>query len=342
MPMTEWLALLILVPAIVAPAVLLFGFAGCAYYPGAAPAQVPIIVSANGKSTSVITLTWMIDPTATAIEFERTQIGQQVNPPQTFDLSPAPATHDDPGLLPATTYSYRARAIYGQGAAISDWSASVLGTTLATAVTFDAAGHGGSNTGTNTATATWSHTAVGGPNAAVVVGLRWTDNIGFGTPTRTVTYGGTPMASLGVIGLNNAALTAPIGGYQEFFGLLDPPAGVQTVSVTVSRNAALSVAVTASSVSYLEVSAFGPAASVAGSGAGTSLSQTVSSAVNEMVVQMFGASGAIGSYNETVRFNDEANGFVIGDAPGAASVSFAATRAAGVDYAGSALRLTPV
>jgi hypothetical protein len=339
--MTEWLSLLILVPAIVAPAVLLFGFAGCAYYPGAVPLAIPMILSANGKSASIITLTWMIDPAATAIEFERTQIGQQVQ--QSFDLSPAPATHDDPGLAPATTYSYRARAIYSQGAAKSDWSASVTGTTLAAAVTFDAAGPGGSNTGTSSATATWSHTAAGGSTAAVVVGLQWTHNIGFGVPTRTVTYGATPMAPLGVvIGLNNTALTALTGSYQEFFGLLDPPAGAQMVSVTVSRNGAISVAVTASSVSYLEVSAFGPATSVAGNATGTSLSQTVSSTVNEMVVQMFSASGAIGSYNQTVRFNDEANGFVIGDAPGATTVAFTATCAAGVDYAESALRLTPV
>jgi hypothetical protein len=264
-------------------------------------------------------------------------------PPQTFDLSPAPTTQNDPGVLaPATTYSYRARAIFAQGAVKSDWSAPVQATTLAAQVTFDGYGLGGSNTGTGTATATWSHTAVGGSTAAVVVGVQWTHNIGFGAPTRTATYGGTAMASLGVIGLNNTPLNALTGSYQEFFGLLDPPAGAQTVSVTVSRNGAISVAVAASSVSYLEVSAFGPAASVAGSEAGTSLSQTVNSAVNEMVVHMFSASGVIGSYNQMVRFNDEANGFVIGDAPGAASVSFTATRASGVDYAGSALRLTPV
>jgi hypothetical protein len=337
--MTEWLALLILVPAIVAPAVLLFGFAGCEYAPGAVTPQIPTMVSASGKSASIITLTWMIDPAATAIEFERTQIGQQVK--HNFDLSPA-SPHDDGGLATATTYSYRARAIYSQGAVISDWSGPVTATTLAAAVTFDAPGPGGSNTGAGGATATWSHTAAGGSTAAVVVGLQWTHNIGFGAPTRTVTYGGTAMASLGVIGLNNTALNALTGSYQELFGLLDPPAGAQTVSVTVSRNGAISVAVTASSVSYLEVSAFGPATSVAGNATGTSLSQTVSSAVNEMVVQMFSASGAIGSYNQTVRLNDEANGFVIGDAPGATTVAFTATCAAGVDYAESALRLTPV
>ena len=51
------------------------------------------------------------------------------------------------------------------------------------------------------------------------------------------------------------------------------------------------------------------------------------------------ASGAITGYNQTLRVDDGANGFVIGDAPGAATVTFTANRAAGVDYAGLAVRL---
>ena len=82
---------------------------------------------------------------------------------------------------------------------------------------------------------------------------------------------------------------------------------------------------------------------VFGTEPGTSLAHTVSSAVNEMIVQMFTtASGAITGYSQTLRFDDGANGFVIGDAPGAASVAFTASRANGVDYAGLAVRLTPV
>ena len=65
------------------------------------------------------------------------------------------------------------------------------------------------------------------------------------------------------------------------------------------------------------MSVFGPVSSVAGSEAGTSLPpqpQTVSSATNETVVQMFNtASGAITGYNQTLRVDDGANGFVIGD-----------------------------
>jgi hypothetical protein len=340
--MTEWLLLLLIVPAIVVPVVLLFGFAGCGFQAGVAPPSPLVIDSAVGKSASIITLMWSGGVYATMIEFERTKAGAPPNQPtHRFQVMPSPTTFDDgDGLEPATTYSYRAREVYADGET-SEWTAPVLGTTLASEVTFDAAGAGSSGSDLNSVTITWSHTA-SGDSRAVVVGLRWAHTAGVGSPTRTVTYGVTPMTSIGVIGLNNAAITALNGTYHEFFGLLAPPTGVQTVSLTVSRTGALSVAVTGSSVSYVEVSAFGSVASVAGTEAGTALSQTVSSAVHEMVVQMFStASGAIGGYDQTLRFDDGANGFVIGDARGAASVPFIASRANGVDYAGLAVRLAP-
>ena len=59
--MTEWLLLLLLVPAIVVPVVLLFGFAGCGFE-GYVPLSAPIIESAIGTSVSSIRLTWMIKP----------------------------------------------------------------------------------------------------------------------------------------------------------------------------------------------------------------------------------------------------------------------------------------
>ena len=150
------------------------------------------------------------------------------------------------------------------------------------------------------------------------------------------------MTSLGVIGLNNEALTNLTGTYHEFFGLLNPPTGAQTVSVVVSRNLAIDIGIEGCSVSYAGVSTFDPVPPVFGTEAGTSLSQTVGSAAHEMVVQMFTtASGAITGYNKTVRFDGGPNGPVIGDAPGDASVSFTASRDAGVDYAGLAVRLIP-
>jgi hypothetical protein len=56
--MTDWLILLLAASAIIAPVVLLFGFAGCSFAP-AAQYTAPVIESAIGESVSIITLTWM-------------------------------------------------------------------------------------------------------------------------------------------------------------------------------------------------------------------------------------------------------------------------------------------
>ena len=350
--MTEWLLLVLLVPAIVVPVVLLLGFAGCDKVFGLDRLEEagPVIESATGKSMSVITLTWMIDETATEIEFERTRVNPTgpPDPPFRFKVAASLPSHDDPGLEPATSYTYTAKAIFADGDE-SLASAPVTGTTLPPP-TFDAAGAGGSGAGTTSATVTWTHTASAAATA-VVVGMRWAHRGGFlppsGSPTRTATYGGNPMTSLGVVGLNNAALTAINGTfvYHEFFGLLNPPTGDQPVAVSVERAGAASITVEGCSVSYLAVSAFGAVTADAGTEAGTSLSQTVTSAVYEMVVQMFTtASGAITNYNQMSRFTGLANGIgiLIGDAPGNASVPFTAQRADGVDYAALAVRLTPI
>ena len=211
---------------------------------------------------------------------------------------------------------------------------------VAPSVTFDTVSGGHTDSGIGEASTTWPHTASGNA-AAVVVGVRWSQTGGIGTPTRTVTYGAVTMQSLGVRGLNDEAINAFSGVYEEFFGLRNPPTGAQTVSVTVDRTAS-NLSFEACSVSYAQVSAFVPAPPVSGTEAGTTMTQPVNSAMNEMVVQMFAtASGSITAYNQTPRFTS-ANGLLIGDAPGAAAISFTATRATGVDYAGLAVRLTPV
>ena len=211
---------------------------------------------------------------------------------------------------------------------------------VAPSVTFDTVSGGHTDSGIGDASTTWSHTASGNA-AAVVVGVRWSQTGGIGTPTRTVTYGAGAMQSLGVRGLNDEAINAFSGVYEEFFGFRNPPTGAQTVSVTVDRTAS-NLSFEACSVSYAQVSSFVPAPPVSGTEAGTTMTQPVNSAMNEMVVQMFAtASGSITAYNQTPRFTS-ANGLLIGDAPGAAAISFTATRATGVDYAGLAVRLTPV
>jgi hypothetical protein len=65
-----------------------------------------------------------------------------------------------------------------------------------------------------------------------------------------------------------------------------------------------------------------------------------------MVVQMFATESAtpIAGYNQTIQFQGMTNNIsiLIGDAPGAASLLFEATRGNNASYAGLAVRLIPV
>ena len=339
--MTEWLLLLLLVPAIVVPVVLLFGFAGCRFEPGRAPPDGPIL-TATPKGPRLIEL----DVDEGAGRNSKNPVRTDHNgrpaaePAAGFILAGSfPAVYPDSDrLFPATPYTYKARAVLADGGKSQESSVDTM--TPALEVTFDATGTGSTGTRQSREYQLASY-AIGysrGRRRGPSVDTYWRN----GSPTRTVTYGGTTMTSLGVIGLNNEALTNLTGTYHEFFGLLNPPTGAQTVSVVVSRNLAIDIGIEGCSVSYAGVSTFDPVPPVFGTEAGTSLSQTVGSAAHEMVVQMFTtASGAITGYNKTVRFDGGPNGPAIGDAPGDASVSFTASRDAGVDYAGLAVRLIP-
>ena len=137
--MTEWLLLVLLVPAIVVPVVLLFGFAGCDRVfglehvdPVDPPPPGPIIVSAKGKSLSAITLMWMADPAAEQYRVRTNQgrpDGTGGPAGDTFGVATSLSEYpDNAGLDPRTTYEYIARAVFADGDT-SQPSAPVRGTT---------------------------------------------------------------------------------------------------------------------------------------------------------------------------------------------------------------------
>jgi len=143
--MTEWLTLLLLVPAVVVPVVLLVGFAGCDRVfglehidtPPPVPV-VPVIVSADGESGTVITLTWMYSGSAADFEFERMKLPERTRGTFTAATSPHHDDNNGQGLEPGTDYLYRVRAIGSDGEA-SEWSSpepNILGTTLPFETTF--------------------------------------------------------------------------------------------------------------------------------------------------------------------------------------------------------------
>lgn len=176
----------------------------------------------------------------------------------------------------------------------------------------------------------WSHTATG-TNRVVLVALTVDQTTGVYTShTRTVTYGGVAMTSLGAVHLNND----PDSPWVEFFGLINPATGAQTVAVTVSGSGQ-SYALKGNSISYTGAGSFGTAVTSYGTEVGTSMARSVASATNRMAHAAFMvASGSVSAFSGTSRLSSATvPGIASGDAAGASSVNFTATRSADVDYA---------
>ena len=107
-PMTEWLILMLLVPVIVAPAVLFVGFSGCSFEGGGV--ATPVIDSAIPQSDSVVALTWhytVVD----RVQFKRTKFSDSSE--VRFETSSSP--HNDTGLQPATRFDYEMRGVLADG-----------------------------------------------------------------------------------------------------------------------------------------------------------------------------------------------------------------------------------
>jgi hypothetical protein len=228
-------------------------------------------------------------------------------------------------------------------------AATISGTGSVTSppVTFDATTKLASahllSTGTNMPVNTTSHTCTGSARGAIlVVATRWGTN-----PTNlavSATFGGTSMTSAGTpVYMNN--VTGATSARLDFFYILNPASGANTVAVFVTANQA--VEVNYATVSAAGVGSVGGYTSAFGTETGTTLSLPVTSATNRLIVQAFmhESNVAIGSYNQT---KDQDLAFVwgnsqsiVGHAAGAATVTFTATRASGVDYCEAAAQFIP-
>ncbi|QNO01051.1 minor tail protein [Mycobacterium phage CELFI] len=217
------------------------------------------------------------------------------------------------------------------------------------AIAFNAATVGGITASGRTASVT--HTANGSNRAVIVMVVGgcgpsneqpWGNGDSEGL---TCTYGGSAMTLLGHIGTN----AGTFGGV-AFFGMLNPPTGVQTVAFSKTNN---TWSLRAAAMSYTGVASFGAASATYGTGSGAGLGMTVSAAVGEVVAQAFvtllgtvtswSATGG-GTQRQIVNATDSGGGAygVFGDAPGAALVAFSGTRTtSGDQYAAAAVRLLP-
>lgn len=127
----EWLILVLVVPAILIPVVVLWGFAGCGFSAHAAPgAETPTNVRASGTSASTIAVTWD-NPNTEPVSFlvERKKEGESI--PLIFPASST--TFPDTGLDEAATYFYQVRAVLIPSGSQSNLSDQASGRTFGTA-----------------------------------------------------------------------------------------------------------------------------------------------------------------------------------------------------------------
>lgn len=171
-------------------------------------------------------------------------------------------------------------------------------------VAFDAIGAGAAVT---TSPISWTHTA-SGTDRAVVVAVGWRGSGGTVT-SATATYDGVPMTQL-------ASLPTP--GFAQhlcFFGLLDPPTGAKTVSVSVVATGTTNL--NGNSASYTTVDSFGTAVTAGSSAGPWTISATA--AVGDKIVNSFAGTGP-SAYDQTVRWLSTTGlGTILGDAPGTGS-----------------------
>jgi hypothetical protein len=125
---SEWLILVLLVPAITVPVVLLVGFVGCHFRPRTA--YPPIIDSAIGQGLDAVTVTWHLDPTdpdvsaAQTFFVERTRPNGHVDDPFQIFASP----FEDTGLPTSNNVSEVYKYRVGRQLMIDtspDWSTQV-------------------------------------------------------------------------------------------------------------------------------------------------------------------------------------------------------------------------
>lgn len=197
---------------------------------------------------------------------------------------------------------------------------------------FDAVGSGGTQTslGASSLATSGTHTCSGN---AVIVAISVTSLSS--VSGATITYGGQSMTQLGVANMNNNAALP-----MALYGLLNPPTGLQTISVSVTGVYLATVSMT--SASYSGVSSLGGVTTNYGSSAAPS--QSVSSSSSALVVQAFGSgisAASYSGYNQSKRAENDGTyaNVMQGDATGAASVTFSATLSASNNWASMSVEL---
>lgn len=214
---------------------------------------------------------------------------------------------------------------------------------LGTAVAYDTVGAGGTSGG-QTTTAHWAHDIGADANAAVafITCLSTDPNL-----TLSAEIGGTPMTELGSV-MSFYQWAAPYNfSYLEYyvhffaFGLLRPPTGNQTVTITADSAAYMA----GNSVSYSAVSAFGNVVTAAAPVASLTVPSNVPA---DRVVAAYGVSPMLNTfgYNQVKRAVAASGAdqlLLLGDGPGARGdvVSTATMSSANGNWGAVGVNLSP-
>lgn len=194
------------------------------------------------------------------------------------------------------------------------------------AVAFDAVGPSAAGQGQTGGASplTWSHTC-SGSDRALIVGVVLASSAD-GAINTTATYNGVSMNSVAGEVHSNAATM----GYAEMFVLANPASGTNTVSVTITG--ATVEGLECGSVSFTGADQANPIAHQAtATGNSTSATVAVTSATDNMVVDLVACGTSIGASNQTSRWllnrnsSTAAGNGAQATAPGAASVTMTRT-----------------
>jgi hypothetical protein len=300
-----------------------FGQDSGSTFNGSGTSSAPAVSTsaATGVTSSGATLNGTVNPEgqSTTYQFDygtTTSYGSSTPSPAGSAGSGSTAVSESAtltGLTANTTYHYRIEATNATGTTFGSDQTFTTSASGGSAVSFDAAASGG-NTGSRSLS--WTQ-AVSGSSRAIEVGVTVG---GDSTQTVTVKDGTTSMTALtGKLNSNNAT-----SGFLQVFGLANPPAGTNTITVTVSGGS-VPDAVTGGSISYdgvSQTSPFGTAKTLTGAGIDPSITTTGSTSGDMESGFLSDGSAVASATSGTSRYIvDEDNNTAAGNGAGATAAS---------------------
>lgn len=207
-------------------------------------------------------------------------------------------------------------------------------------VIYEATGTGGYDSGNNSLT--WTHTSAGGTNCAVV--LFGAVDYSSGAASLTASYGSATFSfNLNGITYHNAN---NVGLYVFALGIIAPPSGTQTISL--SATGATINRLAGNTVSYLNVGSFGNWVENNGSGSLASLSAIPSDSGQMVAAAFAGLNHSFSAFSQASRWNQTTTTggggvpMIVGDVSGSSLVSFSSTLSGGDSWGAVGGVLLPV